>query len=79
MNSDLMDNENTQEIINFINTKYEKEIPGPIKFVVKRKAKKIERLDLNDFPESFRKCTIEELILILKDAHGKKLLKFSVK
>ena len=36
MNSDLMDNENTQEIINFINTKYEKEIPGPIKFVVKK-------------------------------------------
>ena len=76
MNSDLMDDDNTQEIINFINTKYEKEIPGPIKFVVKRKAKKIEQLDLNDFPESFRKCTVEELILILKDAHGKKLLKF---
>ena len=52
------------------------EIPGPVKFVLKRKAKKIEKLDLNDFPESFRKCTIEELILILKEAPKKKLLKF---
>lgn len=71
-----MNNEQTKEIIDFINTKYEKEVPGPVKFVVKRKTKKIEKLDLDDFPESFRKCTIEELILILKDAHEKKLLKF---
>ena len=71
-----MDDDKIQEIVDFINTKYDEEIPGPVKFVVKRKAKKIERLDLNDFPESFRKCTVEELILILKDAYSKKLLKF---
>ena len=71
-----MDDGNAQEIIDFINTRYDEEVPGPVKFVVKRKAKKIERLDLNDFPESFRKCAIEELILILKDAYSKKLLKF---
>ena len=71
-----MNNEQTKEIIDFINAKYEKEVPGPVKFVVKRKTKKIEKLDLDDFPESFRKCTIEELVLILKDAHEKKLLKF---
>ena len=71
----LNDNK-TQEIIDFINARYEKDVPGPVKFVVKRKAKKIEKLDLNDFPDSFRRCTIEEFILILKDAHDKKLLKF---
>ena len=71
-----MDNEKTQEIIDFINMKYDKEVPGPVKFVVKRKAKKIKTLEPNDFPESFRKCTIEELILILKDAHDKNLLQF---
>jgi len=71
-----LDDKQIQEIIDFVNTKYDTEVPRPVKFVVKRKAKKIEKLDLNDFPESFRKCTIEELILILKDAHDKKLLKF---
>ncbi|WP_420544581.1 hypothetical protein [Nitrosopumilus sp.] len=71
-----MDDEKTQEIIDFINMKYDKEVPGPVKFVVKRKAKKIKTLDPKDFPESFRKCTIEELILILKDAHEKNMLRF---
>ena len=71
-----MDDKQVQEIINFINAKYDEEVPRPVKFVVKRKAKKIEKIDLNDFPESFRKCTIEELILILKDAHEKNLPKF---
>ena len=70
-------NENeVKQIIDFINTKYDQDVPGPVKFVVKRKAKKIEKLNLDELPESFRKCTLEELILILKDAHEKKLLKF---
>ena len=71
-----MDDDKTQEIIDFINMKYDKEVPGPVKFVVKRKAKKIKTLDPNDFPESFRKCTLEELILILKEAHEKNMLRF---
>lgn len=71
-----MDDDKTQEIIDFINMKYDKEVPRPVKFVVKRKAKKIKTLDPNDFPESFRKCTIEKLILILKDAHDKNMLQF---
>ena len=65
-----------KEIIDFINAIYEKEVPGPIKFVIKRKTKKIEHLEPDDFPDSFRKCTIEELIVILKDAYDKKLLRF---
>lgn len=70
-------NENeVKQIINFINSKYDKEIPGPVKFIVRRKAKKIEKLDLNDLPDSLRKCTIEELILIIRDAHAKQFLKF---
>lgn len=71
-----MNSNEIQEIIDFINAKYDQEVPGPVKFVVKRKAKKIENLDPGDFPEAFRKCTVDELILILKDAYEKKLLKF---
>lgn len=65
-----------QEIIDFVNFRYADDVPGPVKFVVKRNAKKIEKLDPNDFPESFRKCTIEEFIMILKDAYSKKQLQF---
>ncbi|MDH3311773.1 MAG: hypothetical protein OEM28_01335 [Nitrosopumilus sp.] len=71
-----MNDNSTQEIIDFINIMYHEQVPGPVKFVVKRKAKKIEKLSLDDFPKSFRSCTVEELILILKDAHDKKLLHF---
>ena len=39
-----LNNDKTQEIIDFINAKYEKEIPLPVKFVVKRKTKKIREL-----------------------------------
>lgn len=65
-----------QEIIDFINSKYEKEIPRMLKPVIKRKAKKIESIRIEDFPESFRQCTIEELITILKRAHKDGQLKF---
>lgn len=71
-----MNEDDVQEIIGFINSRYADEVPGPVKFVVKRKAKNIERLDPNDFPEPFRKCTIEELIMILKDAYSKKQIQF---
>ncbi|AJM92314.1 hypothetical protein [Nitrosopumilus piranensis] len=71
-----MDKDTIQEIVNFINSRYDDDLPGPVKFIVKRKAKKIEKLDVNDIPESIRKCTIEEFILILKDAYSKKELRF---
>jgi hypothetical protein len=71
-----MNENDVQEIIDFVNLRYDDEVPGPVKFVIKRKAKKIEKLDPNDFPEPLRKCTIEEFILILKDAYSKKQLQF---
>ncbi|MBC8483142.1 MAG: hypothetical protein H8D50_05380 [Thaumarchaeota archaeon] len=71
-----MEENQIKDIVDFINNQYDEEVPRPVKFVIRRKAKKIEKLDPNDFPESFRKCTLEELIMILKDAYSKKQLKF---
>lgn len=71
-----MNDDEVKKIVDFINSKYDEEIPGPVKFVIRRKTKKIERLDPLDFPEYVRKCTVEDLILIIKDAHEKRLLKF---
>ena len=69
-----MNKKETKEIINFINSSYDKNIPGPVKFIVKRKVKKIENFDLDDLPDSIRKCTVEELLLLLKEAYEKKQL-----
>lgn len=70
-----MNDQEKQQIIDFINQKYEQEVPRAIKFVVRRQAKKMAKLKLAGLPESFRNCTIEELILILKDSLEKKTLK----
>ena len=70
-----MNKEEVREIINFVNSRYDEGIPGPVKFVVKRKVKKIEKVVISELPESIRKCTVEELLLILKEAYEKKLLK----
>ena len=70
-----MDDEEKQKIVDFINQKYDKNVPRAIKFLVRRQANKMAKLELNELPESFRMCSIEELILILKDAYGKKTLK----
>ena len=64
------------EIIDFINKRYAEEVPRPVKFIVRRKVKKIETLKAEDFPESFRKCTIEQLILILNQAYKQGKLNF---
>lgn len=71
-----MNEDDVQEIVDFVNSRYADDVPGPVKFVVKRKAKKIEKLDPHDLPESLRKCTIEEFVMILKDAYSKKQLQF---
>lgn len=71
-----MNNTEKQEIVDWINKRYDEEVPNPIKFVVRRKAKKIEKLDIEEFPDSVRKCTFEELLEILQDAYKNKKLKF---
>ena len=60
-----------RQIVEFINSAYDENVPGPVKFIVKRKVKKIQDFDLDSVPEPLRRCTIEELLLILKDAYEK--------
>ena len=67
----LLNKKEKKQIIDFINSAYDENIPGPVKFIVKRKVKKIQDFDLETIPESFRNCTVEELLLILKEAYEK--------
>ncbi|MGD2107494.1 MAG: hypothetical protein PVH93_07795 [Nitrosopumilaceae archaeon] len=63
-----MDNEKVNEIISYVNKKYSENVPRPVRFVVRKKAKMIEKFDPSEMPKSLRKCTVEEYILIVKKA-----------
>ena len=63
------------EILDFINQGYNEQ-NALAKTVVKIAANKIETFQLDDWPASLRNCTIEELIMILKEAHVKRRLNF---
>lgn len=65
-----MSNEDqVKEVISFINKMYDEEVPRPVKFILRRRANKIDSLKLEDFPDSVRKCTVEDFVIILKEAY----------
>ena len=66
-----MNKKEKKQIIDFINSAYNENIPGPVKFIVKRKVNKIQDFDLETIPQLMRNCTVEELLLILKEAYEK--------
>lgn len=55
------------EIINYINSKYHEKVHSTIRTLIRGKIKKIETLPLNELPLSLRKCTVEELLLIVQE------------
>ena len=60
--------EEISEIITYVNQKYNENVPRPVRFVVRKKAKMIENFDSSEMPSSLRNCTIEEYIEIIKNA-----------
>jgi len=63
------------EIINYINNKYHERVPSPIRAIVKGKIKKIENLQLNELPFSLRRCTVEELVIIVQEGMRRGIVK----
>ncbi|MDX1441987.1 MAG: hypothetical protein R3237_05975 [Nitrosopumilaceae archaeon] len=57
-----------QEIIDYVNKKYSENVPRPVRFVVRKKAKMMEKFDSAEMPESLRKCTVEQYIEVVKKA-----------
>ena len=71
-----MNKKEIDEIIEYINTKYNENVPSLAKIVIRKKAKKIETINVKDLPTSLRNCTLEELILIVKGALKQGKIKF---
>lgn len=61
-----MEQNQIDEILNHINEKYEENVPRIVKMLVKKKIGSLQSFDQNSLPESLRKCTVEELIIIVK-------------
>ena len=63
-----MNHEEINEIIAYVNQKYSENVPRPVRFVVRKKTKMIEKFDSSEMPASLRNCSVEEYIQIVKNA-----------
>ncbi|MHA7734666.1 hypothetical protein [Nitrosopumilus sp. S6] len=54
------------EILGHINQKFEDDVPGIVKILVRKKIGKLQSFDAKSLPDSLRTCTVEELIDIVK-------------
>ena len=54
------------EILDHISQKFEDDVPGIIKMLVRKKIGKFQSFDVKSLPESLRTCTVEELLDIVK-------------
>lgn len=61
-----MDEKQASEILEYINHRYHENVPRAIRALAKGKIKKIQDFQVDDLPENLRKCTVEELLEIVK-------------
>ena len=70
-----MNSSEIEEIIDYVSIKYNENVPRPVRFVVRKKAKMIQNFNLEEMPLVLRRCTVEEYIQIIKEALDKGSLK----
>ncbi|PJC51144.1 MAG: hypothetical protein CO032_01040 [Nitrosopumilales archaeon CG_4_9_14_0_2_um_filter_34_16] len=56
------------EILDYINSKVAEDVPSLVKMIVRKKISNFQSFEVESLPESLRSCTVEELISIVK--HG---------
>ncbi|MCV0401235.1 MAG: hypothetical protein K5777_04580 [Nitrosopumilus sp.] len=62
-----MDQEKIDEILNHISQKFDDEVPGIVKMVVRKKMiGRFQSYDAQTMPESLRNCSVEDLIDIVQ-------------
>lgn len=55
------------EIITYINSKYQEKVPSLVRKLIGGKIKKIESFPADELPPSLRKCSVEELLLLVQE------------
>ena len=61
-----MKKKEVDEILEHISQKFEDDVPGIVKMLVRKKIGKFQSFDVETLPESLRTCTVEELLEIVK-------------
>ncbi|MBC8515808.1 MAG: hypothetical protein ISR81_05255 [Nitrosopumilus sp.] len=62
-----MDQKETDEILNYIKQKFDDEVPGIVKMVIRKKMiSRFREYDAHTLPESMRNCSVENLIDIIQ-------------
>jgi len=56
------------EILDHINTKFAEDVPRLVKMIVRKKISSFQSFEAESLPDSLRNCSVEELISIVK--HG---------
>jgi hypothetical protein len=70
-----MEQNDIDEILDYINEKFDANIPSFVKMLIGKKIHKLQSFDPNSLPDSLRNCTVEELIIIFKNELDSKRLK----
>jgi len=55
------------EILAHINEKFNDDVPGLVKMIVRKKITKLETFEIDSLPSALRECTVEELFIIVKN------------
>ncbi|KER05383.1 hypothetical protein AAA799E16_01977 [Marine Group I thaumarchaeote SCGC AAA799-E16] len=61
-----MKEKEVDEILEHINQKFEDDVPGIVKMLVRKKISKFQSFEVESLPESLKTCTVEELVGIVK-------------
>ena len=70
-----MEQNDIDEILDYINEKFDANIPSFVKMLIGKKIHKIQSFDPDTLPDSLKNCTVEELIIIFKNELDSKRLK----
>ena len=70
-----MEQNDIDEILDYINEKFDANIPSFVKMLIGKKIHKLQSFDPISLPDSLKNCTVEELIIIFKNELDSKRLK----
>ena len=59
-----MEQSDVDEILGYINEKFDANIPSFVKMLIGKKIHKLQSFDPTSLPSSLKNCTVEELIII---------------
>ena len=70
-----MEQSDVDEILGYINEKFDANIPSFVKILISKKIHKLQSFDPDSLPDSLKHCTVEDLIIILQQELESKRLK----